>query len=183
MQYLTKVELLRVLRIAKQERERDWLMFLVAYWHGLRASEVVHLMPDAIAGGEISVARLKGSEATIHPLIEDDNPLLDERAALETLAQSTPRTSPLFPFSRVHYFRLFRKYAKRAGINSLKWHPHCLKHSIGRHNIDKVGIHRLQKYLGHKRMDSTAQYLKVSDAEASAAIALANGHQVHDAED
>jgi integrase len=183
VQFLTKVELLRFLGVAKRERERDWLMFLVAYWHGLRASEVVHLKPDAIFDGEISVERLKGSEATIHPLIEDEEPLLSERRALETLAQNTPRTSPLFPFSRVHYFRLFRKYAKRAGINSLKWHPHTLKHSIARHNIEQIGIHRLKKYLGHKRMDSTGQYLKVTDQEASAAVARANGHKVHEPEE
>ena len=169
---------MRFLDVAKRERFRDWLMFLVAYWHGLRASEVVTLKPDAIFNGEISVIRLKHSLPTIHPLVVDENPLLDERAPLETLAQNTPRTSPLFPFSRVHYFRLFRKYAKRAGINSLKWHPHCLKHSIAMHNIDKVGIHNLRRYLGHKRMDSTGEYLKVNDAEASAAIARANGHEV-----
>lgn len=179
MQYLTKVELLRVLDIAKRARERDWLMFLVAYWHGMRASEVVHLTPDAIANGEITIIRLKNSEATIHPLVEDDNPLLNERAALETLAQSTPNTSRMFPFSRIHYFRLFRKYAKRAGINSLKRHPHCLKHSIARHNVEQVGIHKLQKYLGHKRIDSTAKYLGVTGDEACVAIARANGHEVH----
>lgn len=179
MLYLTKVELLRFLAVAKRTRERDWLMFLVAYWHGLRSSEVVNLKPDAISGGEITVIRLKGSEATIHPLIVDENPLLDERAALETLASSTPNISRLFPFSRVHYFRLFRKYAKIAGLNSLKWHPHCLKHSICRHNVEEIGIHKLRKYVGHKRLDSTDKYLGVTVEEACDAIALANGHKPH----
>jgi integrase len=179
MQHLGKVELLSFLRVARRERERDWLMFLVAYWHGLRASEVVNLKPDAIFNGEISVARLKGSEATIHPLVSDKNPLLDERPALETLARSIPNTSRMFPFSRVHYFRLFRKYAKRAGINSLKWHPHTLKHSIARHTIAKAGIQNVRKYLGHKSIASTGEYLKVTDEEASRAIGRAAGHRTH----
>lgn len=175
MQHLAKVELLSFLRVAKQERERDWLMFLVAYWHGLRATEVVTLKRDAIDNGSITVRRLKGSETTTQPLIASEEPLLDERQALQTLAQSTPFTSPIFPFSRVHYFRLFRKYAKRAGLPARKRHPHCLKHSIAMHTIKGAGIENVRKYLGHKSMASTGEYLKVTDDEASAAIARAIG--------
>ena len=83
MQYLAKDELLRVLAIAKEARERDWLMFLVAYWHGLRASEVVTLQRHAVANGFLTVRRLKGSDTTTQPLIEDVDPLLNERSALE----------------------------------------------------------------------------------------------------
>lgn len=176
MQHLVKVELLRFLAEAKATRERDWLMFLVAYWHGLRATEVVTLTRDAIADGEITVRRLKGSDTTTQPLMVDENPLLNESAAVQTLADSTPKLTPIFPFSRVHYFRLFRKYAKRAGLPSSKWHPHCLKHSIAMHTIRKAGIENVRRYLGHKSMASTGEYLKVTDAEASAAIGLAVGH-------
>lgn len=176
MQHLTKVELLRFLAAAKEARERDWLMFLVAYWHGLRATEVVTLTRDAIADGEITVHRLKGSDTTIQPLVMDPESLLSERVPLETLASNSPKLSRLFPFSRVHYFRLFRKYAKRAGLPASKWHPHCLKHSIAMHTIKKAGIENVRKYLGHKSMASTGEYLKVTDAEASAAIGLAMGH-------
>lgn len=170
MQFLAKDELLRFLSVAKRVRERDWLMFLVAYWHGLRASEVVHLQRGAIANGLITVHRLKGSDTTTQPLIEDENPLLNERAAIETLAQSTPPASPIFPFSRIHFFRLFRKYAKRAGLPEHKWHPHCLKHSVARHHIREMGIENMRRYLGHKSMASTGEYLKVTDEEASAAM-------------
>lgn len=176
MQHLAKVELLRVLGEAKLERERDWLMFLVAYWHGLRATEVVTLKRLAIADGQITVRRLKGSDTTTQPLMIDAEPLLNERAAVETLARSTPPDSPIFPFSRVHYFRLFRKYAKRAGLPSHKWHPHCLKHSIAMHTIDGAGIQNVRKYLGHKSLASTGEYLKVTDEQACAAIARAVGH-------
>ena len=175
MQFLAKVELLEFLRVAKETRERDWLMFLLAYWHGLRASEVVTLQRSAIANGQITVRRLKGSDTTTQPLVEDENPLLDERAAIETLAKTLPGTSPMFPFSRVHYFRLFRKYAKRAGLPAHKWHPHSLKHSVARHHIREMGIENMRRYLGHKSMASTGEYLKVTDEEASAAMARARG--------
>lgn len=171
MQDLTKVELLQFLGEAKRTRERDWLMYLVAYWHGMRASEVVHLTRDAVAGGQITVHRLKGSDTTVQPLIVDREPLLNEREALETLAGSTAKASPIFPFSRIHYFRLFRKYAKRAGLPEHKWHPHCLKHSIARHHIRSMGIENMQRYLGHKSMASTGVYLKATDEQACAAMA------------
>jgi integrase len=183
MQYLGKVELLRFFDEAKRTRERDWLMFLVAYQHGLRASEVVTLMPDMVVGGELAVQRLKGSEFTVQPLVEDVEPLLSERLPLEILAQHTPPASPLFPFSRVHYFRLFRKYAKRAGLPAHKQHPHALKHSIAMHTIEVAGIHNVRAYLGHKSIASTGAYLKVSDADASAAIGRALGHGVMVAKD
>lgn len=163
-------------------------MYLVAYWHGLRAKEVVGgyilnrrkervlcsgIMPSSIANGFLTVQRLKGSDKTVQPLVSDANPLLDERRALETLAGNTPSVSPLFPFSRVHYFRLFRKYAKRAGLPAHKWHPHSLKHSIAMHTIHSAGIENVRKYLGHKSIASTGEYLKVTDEDASAAIARA----------
>lgn len=162
-----------VLAEAKRTRERDWLMYLVAYWHGLRASEVVGLTRDAIANGFLTVHRLKGSNTTVQPLVSDPNPLLNERAPLETLAQSTPFLSPLFPFQRGHYFRLFRKYAKRAGLPAHLWFPHTLKHSIAMHTIDSAGIQHVRAYLGHKSIASTGEYLKVTDDQASAAIARA----------
>ena len=67
LQSLAKDELLSFLKTARDERERDWLMFLVAYWHGLRASEVVHLERTAIANGLLTVRRLKGSDTTTSP--------------------------------------------------------------------------------------------------------------------
>ncbi len=180
MQHLGKDELLSVLATAKQARERDWLMYLVAYWHGLRASEVVTLEPLAIANGYLTVRRLKGSDTTTQPLVEDPNPLLNERQALETLASVTPSGTPLFPFSRVHYFRLFRKYAKRAGVPPHKWHPHALKHSVARHHIREMGVENMRRYLGHKSLASTGAYLIVTDEEASAALARAAGHKSHE---
>lgn len=148
-------------------------MYLVAYWHGLRATEVISLQRSNIANGFITVHRLKGSDQTTQPLVVDAEPLLNERAALEALADSTPHLSPLFPFSRVHYFRLFRKYAKRAGLPAHKWFPHSLKHSIAMHTIHSAGIENVRKYLGHKSIASTGEYLKVTDEDASAAIARA----------
>jgi integrase len=59
--HLTPEELIRVLRIARAQRIRDWCMILVAYRHGLRTSEVCDLKLADIKGGSLSVKRAKGS--------------------------------------------------------------------------------------------------------------------------
>ena len=100
--------------------------------------------------------------------------------ATQALAADTPPDSPIFPFSRVHYFRLFQKYAKRAGLPEHKWHPHTLKHSVARHHIRQAGIENIRRYLGHKSLASTGEYLKVTDEEAAFALQQAR-MQIHDA--
>jgi integrase/recombinase XerD len=79
----------------------------------------------------------------------------------------------LFPVTRQHFWRLVQRYARQAGIPERKRHPHVLKHTIGMQAIHSAGIENVRQYLGHKSMASTGAYLKVSDAEASAAVSAA----------
>jgi hypothetical protein len=39
--------------------------------------------------------------------------------------------------------------------------------------VKSIGIEDLRQYIGHKSLNSTGQYLKVSDQTASAAVAKA----------
>ena len=68
--FLAPEETLAVLRTAKNRAVRDWAMILLAYRHGLRASEVCGLrLPDVnLKDGAISIQRLKGSMRTVQPL-------------------------------------------------------------------------------------------------------------------
>lgn len=170
MEHLTKPELLSLLRTAKAHRERDWLMILVAYWHGMRASEVVGLQADAIQDGYLTVTRLKGSLRTTHPLAKDAEPLLNEHAALSDYVLKFPSSARIFKVSRQHFWRLIQGYASQAGIPAHKRHPHILKHSIAMHSIENAGIENVRQYLGHKNLSSTGAYLRVSDSEASEAV-------------
>lgn len=170
---LTREELLRLLAAAKSRRSRDWLMILVTFWHGLRASEVVGLTAHNVRDGFLTVQRLKGSKRTTQPLIEHEDPLLDERTALFELVRNTPANQRLFAISRTHFWRLVQRYARDAGLPAHKAHPHVLKHSIAMQTIHSAGIENLRQYLGHKSLSSTGEYLDVSDEDASAAIARA----------
>lgn len=188
MKYLANDELSAFLGEAKRASELHWAMFILAYWHGLRATEVVGgwliskkrgrtyhegLTRQSFANGFLTVQRLKGSEKTTQALVKDPDPLLNERAAVLTLVEKHHDDSRIFPFCRSYYFRLFRKYAKRAGLPAHKWHPHTLKHTVAMDHIEVAGIHNVKKRLGHKSLGSTGIYLGVTDEQASAAFARA----------
>jgi type 1 fimbriae regulatory protein FimB len=170
MNHLNRDELLSVLRVAKQQSERDWLLLLTTFWHGLRASEATGLKTEQIRDGYLSVQRLKGSLKTQQPLVAHQNPLLNEKAALEKLVAGLPAKTRLFPISRVQFFRLVRKYGHEAGLPQHKNHPHVLKHSIAMQTIKTAGIENVRQYLGHKSIASTGAYLRVNDEQASAAV-------------
>lgn len=155
-------------------------MILVAFSHGLRASEVTQFTADAVRDGFITIQRLKGSLKTSQPLIEDADPLLNERNALIDYAEKLLSNQRVFPISRVHFWRLMQRYAKAAGVPEHKAHPHALKHSIAMQTIGIAGIENVRQYLGHKSIASTGQYLRTNDALASAAISRARNRREDD---
>jgi integrase len=170
MECLTESELLSLLRTARAARERDWLLFLVQYNHGLRISEVLAITSRNVRNGFLSVKRLKGSKSTIHPLVVHSNPLLNERDALNDFIDRVSPGERIFPITSRHAGRLFHRYAEAAGIAYHIAHPHILKRSIALHSIKIAGIENVRQYLGHKTISSTGEYLKVSDADASTAV-------------
>jgi integrase len=89
MEHLDRGQVIRLLRAARAASERDWVLVLVTFWHGLRASEAIRLTPenfacraDRRAGGYIEVRRLKGSLRTVQPLVSHHLRLLDEARAV-----------------------------------------------------------------------------------------------------
>jgi integrase len=178
MQHLTREQLASVLAHAKAAQERDWVLLLVAFWHGLRASEAISLTPANFHDGYLTVQRLKGSLRTTQPLVEDADPLFDERGAVTGWLQrhygahgEAGRLLPIFPVSRFQFYRLMRRYCRLAGIPQHASHPHVLKHSIAMQAIRSAGIENVRQYLGHRSISSTGEYLKVTDEEASLAVA------------
>jgi integrase len=71
-EYLTDREVERLVEAAKQNRSgnRDATAILVAYRHGLRASELVAPRWDDIdlATGRLHVRRAKSGDASVHPI-------------------------------------------------------------------------------------------------------------------
>lgn len=176
MQHLTIPEIKTLLHAIPQPRHR--LMILVAFHHGLRASEVTGLTGTSIRDGFVRVKRLKGSLETIQQFVSHPDPELDEAVALTELSRAISAKSRLFPISRIGFYKLMQRAGSRAGLPAHKMHPHVLKHSIAMATIESAGIHIVRQRLGHKSISSTGAYLRVSDAVADAAIATAMGSLV-----
>jgi integrase/recombinase XerD len=170
IQSLTREEIRSLFEQAWAHKRRDWLMLLVGYSHALRASEVVALTPDNIHDGFLTVQRLKGSDKTTQPLLENADGLFSEKEALIEYAQQLQRNQRLFPITRQHFWRLMQRYAEWAGLPEHKRHPHCLKHSLCSQVIHSAGIEHVRQYAGHKSLSSTGAYLKVTDEQAADAI-------------
>lgn len=145
-------------------------MILVAYWHGLRASEVVAITRDDIRDGFLTVRRLKGSDKTTQPLVSHPEPLLSERESLIDYARRTPANQPLFRMCRENFWKLFRRHAETAGVPAHKRHPHCLKHSIAMDIVHTAGVENTRIWLGHKNLGSTGEYAKPTEQDAARAV-------------
>lgn len=166
---LSREELLALLGAARAARERDFLMILVAFSHGLRASEVISLKARDISDGHLRAKRLKHSLTTVQPLIENENPLLNEKKALLEYMAEMHADQVLFPVTRRRFHQLMREHGATARIPAHKRTPHCLKHTTGRFTIG-LGIDVCQQWLGHRSMASTGVYAKIAEEEAGARV-------------
>jgi integrase len=109
--FFTPDEIEALLASEKTYSVRNWLLILVTFTHALRASEALSITREDIRYGHLWVKRLKNSARTCQPLIgEEKEPLL-------ALAAATPPGEPLFPISRMQFWRIMRNACKRAGLN------------------------------------------------------------------
>lgn len=186
MNGLTPEEIRKVLQIASDSK-RNLAMILLAYRHGMRASEVCNLkLADVdIKNGELTIRRLKGSLKTVQPLSDlPGQPLLSEKRVLRAwLAERKDASEYVFvsqkggKLHRSQFFRMFQDVAERAGLPADRQHPHCLKHALGFALVaENVHLSVVKQALGHKNIASTALYAIPSDEQVGRAVnaAIAN---------
>jgi site-specific recombinase XerD len=185
MMALTPDEILAVLKVARTNSTRNWAMILLAYRHGLRASEICDLKLGDLdmKAGCLSIRRLKGSLHTVQPIYRHKGqPLLDEQTALRTWLRDRDPDGSDYLFTshkggRLHrsqFFRIFRDCAVAAGLPPEKRHPHALKHSLASHLVaGNMNLAWVKQCLGHKAIGSTMKYVAVSDSQASEAAQAA----------
>jgi type 1 fimbriae regulatory protein FimB len=133
--FLTQSELRALFRVIT--RKRDRALFLVAYRHGLRASEVGLLPVDDVnfAQQRLTIHRLKRSLPGVYPLRADEVTAL--KAYLRERKSPASRLFPSqrgTPISRRQLDTLMKHYGEAAGIPASKRHFHVLKHSIATHS-------------------------------------------------
>ena len=168
-EYLTDDEVQRLTEAAKANRHghRDATMILVAYRHGLRASELTDLRWDQVefTSATLHVRRVKQGTPSTHPILGD------ELRALRRLQREQEPKSPFVftsergtPFTVAGFARMIERAGVEAGFG-FKAHPHMLRHACGYALANKGHDTRaLQAYLGHKNIQHTVRYTELSPA-------------------
>jgi integrase len=134
-EHLTEAEVERLMEAAKRHRcgHRDATMVLVAYRHGLRASELVDLRWDQVdfRTASLHVRRVKQGCPSTHPILGD------ELRALRRLQREQEPKSPFIftsergaPFSTAGFARMVERAGAEAKLG-FKAHPHMLRHACG----------------------------------------------------
>lgn len=179
MAYLSTSEVLSILRAARESSTRDWAMFLLTFRHALRSQEARQLkLADVdLAGMSITIARVKGSRSGVQPLDRHrGEPVLDEVLALRAWLKEREEDGSqiLFPsqkggmLTRMQFLRLFRAYARAAGVAPHLLHPHALRHALcSMMAAQHADVYAIQQRAGHKNISNTMVYTHVSDSQAS----------------
>jgi integrase len=166
-EYLTDAEVARLTEAAKGNRygHRDATMILVAYRHGLRASELVDLRWDQIdfGAGTLAVRRAKKGSPATHPIRGEEL-----RGLRRLEREQEPRSAFVFtseraaPFTTAGFARMLERAGEAAGLG-FKAHPHMLRHACGFALANKgVDTRALQAYLGHRNIQHTVRYTELS---------------------
>jgi integrase len=154
------------LHAAQEFGAREFAMFMFAFSHGARVSEIADLcLSDLFLDrNQVQIRRLKGSVGTLQSLVKING--FDEREAIEAYLKVRPEvgTDILFvsckstqvregaaPYqmNRSQVFRLFGIICEKAGIEKRFAHPHTLKHSLGQILYDSgVDLSMIQSRLG-----------------------------------
>jgi integrase len=161
-EYLTEREIEKLINAASENRwgHRDATAILIAYRHGLRASELVALRWDDIdfPTSKLHVRRAKGGQTSVHPLGGR------ELRALRRLKRETEASTYVFvserlaPLSVAGYQRMVARAGEAARFPFLI-HSHMLRHSCGyKLANDGQDTRAIQHYLGHKSINSTVRY-------------------------
>ena len=162
-EYLTEDEVERILRHAANERDR--LMILMAYRHGLRVSELINMTWRQLDldAGRLEVRRAKGGEDGQHPIggreIRGLRKLRRQQPVDTRYVFVTDRTGA--PMTRNGFYKLLEKAAKTVGLDDV--HPHLLRHACGFKLVnDGMDTLSLAAYLGHANIQNTKRYARMN---------------------
>jgi integrase len=174
---MTPQELRNLLTVTREQDYRAYVLFLVTVCHGLRVTEAITLRRrDFSVNGStlyLTVQRLKGSERTTQRLNTDPDSLFDEHSVVGQYIRALRPTDHLFTTStgeemtRWQVTTLIQKYGRMAGVPEHKRFVHALKHTAGV-LMRQAGcrIEEIQVALGHKNVNSSMAYLRISTDEA-----------------
>ncbi len=168
--YLKESELKALLEAP--DNLRDHMILRVLYVTGMRVGELCALHVGDVDFEEetITIQRAKRHKEGRMVPIPDRSTLL----LLRQMTKGRGRKEPLFQSKKGGFLstrqaeRIVYKYARQAGIDEDRRHPHVLRHTHAvmalRSGID---IRTLQLNLGHSSLNTTAIYLTMDIEERS----------------
>jgi integrase len=156
-----------LIRTARKGRHghRDATLTLIAYRHGLRATELCDLEWSQVEfsrSASLHVRRAKNGKPSVHPLRGD------EIRALRELQRQFPDSGYVFaterggPFTPDAANRLIKRIGERAGFD-FPVHCHMLRHGCG-YSLANAGhdTRAIQDWLGHRSIQHTVRYTELS---------------------
>ena len=166
-EYLTRAEIERLMAAARKSSRyghRDAGMILLAYRHGLRASEVCDLQWHQVelTAGRLHVRRTKRGMPSVHPIRGD------ELRALRRLQREQPPGPYVFcserggPMTAKSFHTLIARLGERAGM-AFPIHPHMLRHGCG-YALANAGhdTRSIQAWIGHKNIQHSVRYTELA---------------------
>jgi site-specific recombinase XerD len=164
--FLSELEVDALIAGARRGRhgERDALLILLMFRHGLRVSEAIRLRIDHLSMKEarVDVQRLKGGLDVQQPLGGDE--LRAVKAYLRTRGDRLPwlfigeRGTPLTRQAVSYLLRAAGEAAKLGHV-----HPHMLRHGCGYYLANEgYDMRLIQDYLGHRDPRHTARYTRTA---------------------
>ena len=163
-EYSTEQEVEKLIEVAKKRGRngaRDAAAILLAFRHGLRASELCSLRWSQIdlRHGRLHVNRAKGGQESVHPL---RGPELRALRPLQGASLYVFVTEAGSPVTTAWFLRMVQRTGKAAKL-PFAIHPHMLRHSTGyKLANDGHDTRSLAHYLGHRNLQSTARYTALS---------------------
>ena len=168
-EYLTPDEVERMIVAVRHAggrlAERDALSIMMAYRHGLRASELIALRWEQIdlKAGLLHVVRLKHGSPSTHPL---RGPELTCVARVEAGAGRRDalcvHVAARRPYDAAHRASR-RRGSRQGGRIDFPAHPHMLRHATGFYFANAGQDTRaIQLYLGHKSIQHTVRYTELA---------------------
>jgi integrase len=166
-EYLTPAEVEKLTKAARDGRygHRDTTLILVAFRHGLRATEICDLEWSQVEfsrSAALHVRRVKNGKPSVHPLRGDEIRALRELRRQFSDSGFVFATERGGPFTPDAVNRLIKRIGERAGF-AFPVHAHMLRHGCG-YALANAGhdTRAIQDWLGHRSIQHTVRYTELA---------------------
>lgn len=164
----------QALPVIENLAERAFVEFI--FWTGCRISEALEMVYQRVNVESASVAlkskkkrgKLKNKHFRIVPVPRDFMTFLDKALGVSEILSDelADHTRQLWYFKRKKGGKLVEKAMIKAAIFGIRATSRGLRHTFGVHCILKgVPEIRLQRYMGHSKLRSTAKYVQLVGME------------------